>query len=605
MLFRLLLVCMVAFARAGASGDVSFYVQPPVGTDAPLVWLHAGHPIKDLPLQLVVGTPLPDFRAAMADATAYDLPGQYAAVVIPPSDPLVRAELSGPSDAGLLFAPRLVATTRGQVLTLPVNTSAAAAASGLLTNRAARGLFILGPGSSVWLQWRYALLGPDALTLTNEEAVVDWPTTPLRLACQAYDTLGRCTLPGQVVLDFERSTSVLPDDAYAALLTGDRHAVQTLLGGHVVTLATRAHVSSGQPEFVVASTADAGTATVLGRRTLTRLFGGTLLFDSATHTWTATLAAADQPATQDSRLYVLAVASVALSLLLLARFYVSTGNVRLRYAMATLFSTNRMYTPALDRVQLVVVHLSLVFVLAGSWTGYVCLVDTPEPGRALLEPATLAAAVGATVFALLVDAVIFGLNGPPAALWAHLAAANAMSDDAAAAGGGGTGSAAARQLAALTDVAVGGLHASSCTLALFATLAPMVHTDGEWASLVGHTVVALVTVLFVLAALTYHAVALAVLVLALSSVTGWRRAGFGVVALALLGALVTAAVGAQRWVLAPLIARSNSTYPTQVPPLAGTIAVTGMCALALFLIVAELAGVLREQTQKMTTKKSV
>jgi len=628
----LVLLLLVALAQAGTSPPLTLPLTRAVRDgDWPLVTLFAGHPQRALHLRLVLG-PLPDFVPAVADATAFDLPGQYAALVLPPSDPLTITELGqAASGTSLLSAPRLGGVARGRPFALAVNTTKAASDSLSLPTRGVRGALVLGPGSSVWLQWRYLVLGPETATLTNTHprppAEAEGPGRAQHLTCDTYDDQGRCVLRGvSAILDFERAQSVLPDALAAALLVPvGQGGLHTLDLSGLGTIATRAHVSTGRapwykgpPEFVAStSSADAGDRVVLGRRTLARLYD-TMVFDSAQQTWTMTLSASSASDTLDPRVTLLTVVVVILSLVLLSRFYVGTSHIRLPIGLsATAHVSNPelsassekeggelsaststfSYTPTLDRVQLGIIQVCAVLTLVGSWVG----VAAVPAGEDLASQVAFWAALSASLLVGLVEATLVVLNGPPARLVRHLGLAKALADQEGEGSpsppNGGAPSPRGQALAALTDLVVGSLHVTSATLALLAALSAMVHTTGAQASVLGHGIWALVALGFVLPALTYHVPAQVILGLAAGRrLAPWRRIGFAIVVATQLGIWVSALVLVPRWILGPLAQRLNELYAVETTAATPWTALGLVTLGTLFVLVAELGAYLSPPT---------
>lgn len=560
------LLALLALCALGAAQVTLPLQRAPDG--GALALTYAGQPQRLLPLRLVFSSAGAGYAG---NVTTYDLHGQYAGLVLNPRDSPIAPTAQG----DLLSAPRVALVARGQTFSLFANTSAAAwtAAS---AGAGARGALMLAPGSSVWLQWRYATL--DASSLTLHEEPVARNDHSVQLACDYYDDQGRCVLAhtgtlsadagvlgaAQVILDFARANSILPGAAYAALLVArgaGAGALTLRTGALTAPLATRRDVSTGHgtlgqsdPEFVVSADASGGEEPlVLGRRTLQRLFT-TMTFDSATHVWTATLASPD--AQRAANVKVLAWLIVALSFLLLPRFYVSSGNVRLRPALATRLAPTLDYASALDRWQLVLVVLSAATTLAGAWLGYA---TTVIPGAEDTYPVHVPlvaywSAVTATVLVGLLVVVWVLIYWPPRRLLAHLGKASSFSAGSAAGVGGGPPH--RKQLAALTDVTGGALHIVSSTLGLVAALAPL----ATEATVLGRLVLALVAVLFVLPAFTYHVLAQAALLVVLHQPRAWRRALLALVWAAEAVALGLVIAGTRAWVVAPAVARVNALY---------------------------------------------
>ncbi len=589
------LLALLALCALGAAQVTLPLQRAPDG--GALALTYAGQPQRLLPLRLVFSSAGAGYAG---NVTTYDLHGQYAGLVLNPRDSPIAPTAQG----DLLSAPRVALVARGQTFSLFANTSAAAwAAASAGAGAGARGALMLAPGSSVWLQWRYATL--DASSLTLHEEPVARNDHSVQLACDYYDDQGRCVLAhtgtlsadagvlvaAQVILDFARANSILPGAAYAALLVArgaGAGALTLRTGALTAPLATRRDVSTGHgtlgqsdPEFVVSADAAAeggADAVVLGRRTLQRLFT-TMTFDSATHVWTATVASPG--AERAANVKVLVWLIVILSFLLLPRFYVSSGNVRLRPALATRLAPTLDYASALDRWQLVLVVLSAATTLAGAWLGYA---TTVIPGSDDTYPVHVPlvaywSAVTATVLVGLLVVVWVLIYWPPRRLLAHLGKASSFATGAPAAkdtesdtesdsdrhqtrrltqeaAKRHTKQIGARQIAALVDVTGGALHIVSSTLGLVAALAPL----ATEATVLGRLVLALVAVLFVLPAFTYHVLAQAALLVVLHQPRAWRRALLALVWAAEAVALGLVIAGTRAWVVAPAVARVNALY---------------------------------------------
>ena len=604
---RLLVVALlVAVAWAGAAPDVALTLQRPVKAMDPLVVvIHAGHPQRSVPLRLVLGVPLNDFIAA---PMAYDLPGAYASLILPPQDPISFTEsLYAPPWVNTLDAPRLQAVSRGTTFTLSVNTSAAAVAA-FPPGTGNRGTLLLGPGSAAWLQWRYAILARSTLRLTN--SAPGPAAAAMTLACNAMDPSGHCLLLQQaavfvgsnvngtlypVVLDFERPASVLPEALYAALLLapkdGGTNQLRIQFGplgdGPALPLAKRTDASTGRasllsamPEFVAAVPAyDTGTL-ILGRRTLDRLFA-TMVWDSALQTWTATAPASFEPNIPANG--ALSVFIILLSLPLLSRFYVSVGNIRLRASLATI-DPAAPYRSALDWLQLGIMGASAVIAIVAAWVAYGTMVNA----TADLENATLGAAILTSVLVVGLVVVLLFINWPPRRLWAHIRGGRAMTE--AAESGAPGGSVRAKQLAAQTDVTVAGLHVLSTTLGLAAAIGPLAAE-----TTIAQLVLAIVILAFVLPAGIYHALAQLVLVAVLQAdAHPGRRLGFLALAVAQLATDILVVVGAHYWVLLPLLGTLNTLYPDQVLNDTSLVLLGIVGTLATFFCVAEVLVFLRD-----------
>lgn len=216
--------------------------------------------------------------------------------MLPASDPLAWPLLHTPPAPSGALAPRVSLYARGHTFALAANVSTAR-----------RGVILLAPGSSVWLHWRYATLRTHELVLSNKAAPrrSSGSTTSVVLACADWDARGRCVLQRgltvngttyPIVLDFERSSSILPSQLYAAALR--RHMIYWTPGASRLALASARLVSDGHstgllggsatPEFVASAVPLAldQEVVVLGTRTMQRLFS-TMTYDSALNVWHA------------------------------------------------------------------------------------------------------------------------------------------------------------------------------------------------------------------------------------------------------------------------------------------------------------------------------
>ncbi len=608
------IVTLLALSTVRGSVDISVALRRGSADEqAATALVYGGHPLRQIPLRLVLGTPPPDFApGAQVTASVHDLPGAYAALYVAAGDPLALREL----DYGAPLPPRLALEACDTHFSLSVNTTSATLGAYFqwpFSDSKWRGAFVLAPGSAAWLQWRTAAITSTRLRLTND-APPPLHAGSLALTCVAWDAQGRCILNKKapplvleyaagrtvtqrgltVVLDFESAAGVLPDAMYADLLRGA--AMRT---GHVATdkdlraitwagqtLATVDDVGNGDsggalgttPLFVADASADNSTV-VLGRRALLRLFRQ-LTYDSAENVWIAT---ATLPLPDATRA-LLTVIMVVLAWLLV-RFYVSTLNVRL----GTLLGPPATYRPALDKRQLVFVVLSGMVGMMGALFGYLY-----AGGGEGVDPALGALLGNAALGALILAGVQFGLLLVLLlVVFGTLRVREILMHGASMPDGGGRApplvlSPAAASAAPLLDLMVATLHSSSAAFGLAGTLVPVAGV-----SLVGLFMLALVVCAMLLPILFYNVLVLLVLLL------GKRASPFYLPLWLTQAAIVgLGAVGAQWWVLEPMLSAANASYDSATVQTAAAMTLATLGVLVAFVFAADCHAYVQRQRQK-------
>jgi hypothetical protein len=333
---------------------------------------YAGRPERAFPLTLSFSVPRAFYSAALWDesATQGDLPGLYAAVYLSSADPIRRelAERPGMIGANALVAlPRLRLQSLGTSHTWPVNATVAQPALELHAAYSNRGLFLLGPGSAVWLKARFARLSATELQLRDSINLAGYRALP----CQYRDARGRCVLqqdayvlhleansghvrtvhvkaPGsRVILDLDSYDTILPSAVAARLRKSSTQRNATarvdwapLDGGPSWLLArasdlTPAALQSGGTSRAAYAVAESGDDLVIGRALALRLFAE-MVYDSSTATWYVLAADVSERYSAGVR-WVLAL-SLILQALLMARQLLSPDQITFGNVLESLYA---------------------------------------------------------------------------------------------------------------------------------------------------------------------------------------------------------------------------------------------------------------------------
>lgn len=414
---------------------------------------YAGHPEHLLALTVAFAVPRAFHSDALwnESATQGDLPGLYAGVYLSNADPLGRELTPGNGPGGtLLSLPRLRMQSLGTAHTWAVNMTLAQPAA-----FSTRGLFLLGPGSAVWLKARYARVTRTELQL--RDSLSDLPSSDYRpLPCQWRDPQGRCVLQQdayalrvedratghahivhvnasgtRVILDLDSYTTHLPrsvaarlrEDAKAKpsarrvdwIAPGTNTAWLLARASDLTSSALQTAALGERPRYAVSESSEHDDI-IIGRQVALRQFSE-MIYDSSEATWYVRAADVSETYTVTVR-WVIAIA-LAVQALLVGRQMLNPDKLSIPHVYAWLYESGRWqrskerprhlqhwaYSLAVVTVACVQLILGLVYIGKG--------VDVDLPRVPALRATGITLTVAATLFAVvhLVLVVFVHLRG--------------------------------------------------------------------------------------------------------------------------------------------------------------------------------------------------